>query len=215
MERVRSSSEGIVKIVALIEDMLARANLDATTTEWNQVAAPMLHGFQQDLLYQQHQMATYAEVMNPDSVEYHTAQANAAHAITMAEIYISSNSLPSNPQCAPSSHSHLPAAILTPATTLSGPLTTTRHVSLDTNSGEPITLEVITTTDDTVMQDGLSLNAPTNDNHVGMITNDVSFLELTIGQEEMEQLYHEAMDEPPATLNTEDNPRDGLQPSES
>ena len=48
-----------------------------------------------------------------------------------------------------------------------------------------------------------------------MITDDVSFLELTIGQEEMEQLYHEAMDEPPATLNTEDNPRDGLQPSES
>ena len=48
-----------------------------------------------------------------------------------------------------------------------------------------------------------------------MITDDVSFLELTIGQEEMEQLYHEAMDEPPATLNTEDNPRDGLQPLES
>ena len=48
-----------------------------------------------------------------------------------------------------------------------------------------------------------------------MITDDVSFLELTIGQEEMEQLYHQAMDEPPATLNTEDNPRDGLQPSES
>ena len=45
-----------------------------------------------------------------------------------------------------------------------------------------------------------------------MITDDV---ELTIGQEEMEQLYHEAMDEPHATLNTEDNPRDGLQPSES
>ena len=48
-----------------------------------------------------------------------------------------------------------------------------------------------------------------------MITDDVSFLELTIQQEEMEQLYHEAMDEPPATLSMEDNPRDGLQPSAS
>ena len=159
MERIRSSSEGIVKIVALIEDMLARANPDATTTEWNLVAAPMLHGFQQELLYQQHQMATYAEAMNPDSVEYHTAQANAAHAITMAEIYLSSNGLPSNPQCTLSSHSHLPAAILTPATTLSGPLNATRHISLETNSGEPITLEIITTADDTVMQDDLPLNA--------------------------------------------------------
>ena len=90
MERVRSSSEGIVKVVALIEDLLARAHPDATT-EWNLVAAPMLQGFQQDLLHQQHQMATYAEgpeAMNPDSVEFHTAQANAAHAITMAEIYL-------------------------------------------------------------------------------------------------------------------------------
>ena len=168
MERVRSSSEGIVKIVALIEDMLARANPDATTTKWNQVAAPMLHDYQQDLFYQQHQMTTYAEVMNPDSVEYHTAQANAAHAIAIAEIYLSSNGQPSNPQYAPSSHSHLPAAILTPATTLSGPLTTNRHVSSGTNSVEPLMLEVITTTDDTVMQDNLSLNAPTNDNHVGI-----------------------------------------------
>ena len=31
----------------------------------------------------------------------------------------------------------------------------------------------------------------------------------------MAQLYHEAMDEPPETLSTEDNPRDGLQPSAS
>ena len=114
MERVRSSSEGIVKIVALIEDMLARANPDATTTEWNLVAAPMLHGFQQDLLYQQHQMATYAEVMNPDSVEYHTAQANAAHAITMAEIYLTLYGSPSNPHRTLSSHSQLPATIHQP-----------------------------------------------------------------------------------------------------
>ena len=133
MERVRAASEGIFKIGTLIDEMQARASPDATTTEWNQVAAPMLHGFQQDLLYQQHQMATYAEVMNPDSVEYHTAQANAAHPITMAEIYLSSNGLPSNPQCALSSHSHLPAAILTPLTTPLGPLTINRHVSSGTN----------------------------------------------------------------------------------
>ena len=67
MERVISSSEGIIQIVALIEGMLARVNPDATT-EWNQVSAPMLQDFQQDLLQQQHQMAIYAEAVNPDSV---------------------------------------------------------------------------------------------------------------------------------------------------
>ena len=67
MERVRSSSEGIVKVVALVKDSLARAHPDATT-EWNLVAAPMLRDFQQDLLQQQHQMAIYAEAVNPDSV---------------------------------------------------------------------------------------------------------------------------------------------------
>ena len=179
MERVRAASEGIVKIGTLIDEMQARASPDATTTEWSQVAAPMLHDYQQDLFYQLHQMTTYAAVMNPDSVEYHTAQANATHAIAIAEIYLSSNGQPSKPQYAPSSH--LPAAILTPVTTPSGPLTINRHVSSGTNSVEPLTLEVITTTDDTVMQDDLSSNAPTNDNHVGMITDDVSFLELSIG----------------------------------
>ena len=65
------------------------------------------------------------------------------------------------------------------------------------------------------MQEDPSPSATTGNNHLGMITDDVSFLQLTIGQEEMEQLYHEAMDEPIETLNTEDNPRDGLQPSAS
>ena len=120
MERVRSSSEGIVKVVALIEDSLARAHPDATT-EWNLVAAPMLQDFQQNLLHQQHQMALYAEAVNPDSVEFHTTQANAAHAITMSEIFLSLNGSPSNPQRTQSSHSHLPATILTPAMTLRTP----------------------------------------------------------------------------------------------
>ena len=97
-------------------------------------------------------MATYAKAINPDSVEFHTAQANAAHAITMAEIYLSLNGLPSNPQCTSSSHSHLPAAILTSATTLSGPPNATRHISLATNTGETISLQV-TTANDTVMQE--------------------------------------------------------------
>ena len=131
MERVRSSSESIVKVVALMEDPLARAHPNATT-EWNLMAAPMLQGFQQDLLNTQHQMAIYAEAMNPDSVEFHTAQANAAHAITMAEIFLSLNGSPSNPQHTQSSHSHLPATILTPAMTLSGPPNATRHISLAT-----------------------------------------------------------------------------------
>ena len=214
MERVISSSEGIIQIVALIEGMLARVNPDATT-EWNLVAAPMLRGFQQDLQYQQQQMATYAEAMSPDSMEYHTAQANAALAITIAEIYLSSNGLPPNPQYTSSSHPHLPATILTPATTPSGPPTATRHVSLDTNSGEPIPLE-ITTTDDTVMLEDPLPNAATDNDHLGMITDDEPFfLQLNIGQEEVEQLYHEAMDEPLEPLSMEDNPRDGLQPSAS
>ena len=214
MERVISSSEGIIRIVALIEGMLARVNPDATT-EWNLVAAPMLRGFQQDLQYQQQQMATYAEAMSPDSMEYHTAQANAALAITIAEIYLSSNGLPPNPQYTSSSHPHLPATILTPATTPSGPPIATRHVSLDTNSGEPIPLE-ITTTDDTVMLEDPLPNVATDNDHLGMITDDEPFfLQLNIGQEEVEQLYHEAMDEPLEPLSTEDNPRDGLQPSAS
>ena len=213
MERVRSSSESIVKVVALMEDPLARAHPDATT-EWNLMAAPMLQGFQQDLLNTQHQMAIYAEAMNPDSVEFHTAQANVAHAITMAEIYLTLYGSPSNPHRTPSSHSQLPATILTPATTPSGLPNTTRHVSLATNTGETISLEV-TTVDDTTMQVEPSPNANTDTIQPDTVTNDVPYLEITIGEEEMAQLYQEAMDEPPETLSTENNPRDGLQPPAS
>ena len=214
MERVISSSEGIIQIVALIEGMLARVNPDATT-EWNLVAAPMLRGFQQDLQYQQQQMATYAEAMSPDSIEYHTVQANAALAITITKIYLSSNGLPPNPQYTSSSHPHLPATILTPATTPSGPPNATRHISLDLdNSGEPKPLE-IATIDNTVMQEDPSPNATTDNDHLGTITDNEPFLQLNIRQEEVEQLYHEAMDEPLKALSTEDNSRDGLQPSDS
>ena len=62
------------------------------------------------------------------------------------------------------------------------------------------------------MQEDPPRNATTDSDHLGMITDYVSFLQLTIGQEEMEQLYHEAMDEPLEILNKVDNPRDGLQP---
>ena len=159
-------------------------------------------------------MALYAEAVNPDSVEFHTAQANAAHAITMAKIFLLLNGSPSNPQHTQSSHSHLPATILTPAMTLSGPPDATRHVSLTTNPGETISLEV-TTADDTVMQEDLSPNANTDTNQPDTITDDAPFLEITIGEEEMAQLYHEAMGDPPATLSIQDNPRDGLQPPAS
>ena len=65
------------------------------------------------------------------------------------------------------------------------------------------------------MQEDPSPNANTDTNQPDTITDDVPFLEITIGEEEMAHLYQEAMDEPPATLSTEDNPRDGLQPSAS
>ena len=54
-------------------------------------------------------MATYADVMNPNSVEYHTIRANAAEAVTITEIYLSLNSLPPNPQTVSPSDPHLPA----------------------------------------------------------------------------------------------------------
>ena len=95
--------------------------------------------------------------------------------------------------------------------TLPGPPDATHHISLTTNSGETISLEV-TTADDTVMQEDPSPNANTDTNQPDTITDDVPFLEITIGEEEMAQLYQEAMDEPPETLSTENNPRDGLNP---
>ena len=79
MERARSSSEGIVRIVVLYKGMLAGANPDILT-HLNSVAAPMLRGLQQDLRYQQQQMATYADVMNPNSEEYNITWANAEQA---------------------------------------------------------------------------------------------------------------------------------------
>ena len=51
-----------------------------------------------------------------------------------------------------------------------------------------------------------------------MIIDDEPFLQINLRQEEVEQLYHEAMDEPLEvleSLKTEDNPRDGLQPPAS
>ena len=78
--------------------------------------------------------------------------------------------------------------------TLPGPPDATHHISLTTNSGETISLEV-TTADDTVMQEDPSPNANTDTNQPDTITDDVPFLEITIGAEEMAQMYHEAMDQ--------------------
>ena len=129
----------------------------------------MLRGLQQDLRYQQQQMATYADVMNPNSVEYHTTQANAAQAVTIAEIYLSSNGLPPNSQTMSPSNPHLPATILTPATTSPGlpDAVHHEHLGLD-NTGEQTPPE-IATTDDTEMQTDPLPDATTDNNHLGML----------------------------------------------
>ena len=65
------------------------------------------------------------------------------------------------------------------------------------------------------MQEEPSPNANTDTNQPDTITDDVLYVEITIGEEEMAQLYHQAMDELPETLSSEDNPRDRLQLSAS
>ena len=52
MERARLSSEGIVRVIAHYESMLAGAD-PAMLTYLNSVAVPMLQGLQQDLQSQQ------------------------------------------------------------------------------------------------------------------------------------------------------------------
>ena len=89
----------------------------------------------QDLRYQQQQMATYADVMNPNSVEYHTTRAHAAQAVTIAEIYLSSNGLPPNPQTMSPLNLHLPATILTPAMTAPGLTDAVHHKHLGSGRG--------------------------------------------------------------------------------
>ena len=55
----------------------------------NSMAAHMLRNLQRDLQSLQRQMVIYAGAVNPNSgLEYHTIQANAVQAITVAEIYI-------------------------------------------------------------------------------------------------------------------------------
>ena len=87
-------------------------------------------------------MATYADVMNPNSVEYHTIQATAAQAITIAEIYLSSNGLQLNPRITMQSNTHLPATILIPSTVALSPPVAIQHEQLGfDNTGEQILSE--------------------------------------------------------------------------
>ena len=123
MDRARLSSESIVRVIAHYGDMLAGTD-EAILNYLNSMADPMLQNLQQELQILQRQMATYADVMNPNSVEYHTIQANAVEAITIAEIYLSSNGLPWSSQVTTQSSPHLPATILTPATAILNPVTT-------------------------------------------------------------------------------------------
>ena len=56
------------------------------------------------------------------------------------------------------------------------------------------------------MQVEPSQNANTDTIQPDTVTNDVPYLEITIGEEEMAQLYQEAMDEPPETLRQKTTP---------
>ena len=141
-------------------------------------------------------MATYADVMNPNSVEYLTTQANAAQAITIAEIYLSSNGLSSNPQTTSQSNPHLPATILTPATVAPSLPVAVQHEQLGfDNTGEQTLLE-IAITNDTEMQAEPLPDATADNNNLGMLTDDEPFLQIGLRQEEVDQLYEEAMEEP-------------------
>ena len=89
MDQARLSTESIIQVIAHYGDMLAGAESTAVLNYLNSMAAPILHNLQRELKSLQRQMATYANVMNPVLVEYHTIQANAAEAIRVAEIYLS------------------------------------------------------------------------------------------------------------------------------
>ena len=78
IDKARLSTESIVRVIAHYGDMLAGAESTAVLNYLNLMAAPILHNLQRELQSLQRQMATYADVMNPVSVEYHTIQANAA-----------------------------------------------------------------------------------------------------------------------------------------
>ena len=108
---------------------------------------------------------------------------------------------------------HLPATILTPATTAPGlpDAVHHEHLGLD-NTGEQAPPD-IATPNDTEMQAGPLSDATTDNDHLGMLIDDEPFLQINLHQDEVEQLYNEAMDEPHElleSLRTEDNPRDGL-----
>ena len=187
MERARLSSEGIVRVIAHYESMLAGAD-SAILNYLNSIAAPMLQSLQQDLQSLQRQMATYADIMNPNSVEYHTIQANTAQAITIAKIYLSSNSLPSSSKITTQSNQHLPATILTPAIVALSPPVATQHEQLGFyNTGEQILSETAIA-NETEMQVESSPDATADNDNLGMQTDDEQFLQIILRQEEVDQL---------------------------
>ena len=98
MNQARLSTVSIVRVVGHYRDMLEGA--DNTAIYYlNSMAAPMLRNLQRDLQSLQQQMVIYTRAVNPDSgLEYHTIQANAVQAITVAEVYLSSSGLQSTYQ---------------------------------------------------------------------------------------------------------------------
>ena len=215
MDKARLSSESIVRVIAHYGDMLAGEDT-AILNYLNSMAAPILHKLQRDLQSVQRQMATYTDVMNPNSVEYHTIQANAAEAITIAEINLSSNGLPLSSQVTTQSSPHLPATILTPATAVLNPVTTQHEqLGLD-NTGEQTLSETAIANDKNMPADPLS-NATTNNDKLGMQTDDEQILQINLRQDEVDQLvklFEKTMEDPVIeSPKTEDNPRDGLHSS--
>ena len=114
MDQARLSTESIIRVIAHYGDILAGAKSTTVLNYLNLMAAPILHNLQRELQSLQRQMATYDDVMNPVSMEYHTIQANAAEAITIAEIYLSSGGSQSSSQVTTQSSPYLPATVLTP-----------------------------------------------------------------------------------------------------
>ena len=96
---------------------------------------------------------------------------HAAESITIAEIYLSSNGLPSSSQVTTQSSPHLPATILTPATAVLNPITTQHEQLGIDNTGEQTLSETAIANDKNMPAEPLSDATADNDN-LGMQTDD-------------------------------------------
>ena len=168
------------------------------------MAAPILQNLQHDLQSLQRQMVIYTGAVNPDSgMEYHTIQANTAQAITVAEVYLSSTGLQSTYQIGTQLSSQLPAMV--PDHVIIQP----KQMDFG-NTGEQILSEATTHTSNNMSKE--STTEATADNDLNMQTDD-EFLQLDVQHDEIDMLYPEAMEDLDESPKTENNPRDGLNPT--